>query len=116
MSVSTKSLTYYIHNTGEIVANLVGQPQESLASFAYIDGLFPAATFYVSGGVAHERQELPLIISGLNITGLPVNTKVTINGEPFMVNDGSVEIVRAGGAPVSVCVEHINYLKTEHTL
>lgn len=116
MNPVIKSLTYYNASTGEVVATVVGPVQESLAFLNYIEGIFPGDTFYVSGGVAMQRGEMSLSLSGLTITGIPSASKVTINGETFEVNDGSVEITRPGSMPVRVQVEHVNYLKKEYRL
>ena len=116
MNPVIKSLTYYVPVTGEIVATVTGPLQESLAAFNHIEGIFRADTYYISGGVAKERREMLLTVNGLTITGIPIHSKVTINGESFEVDDGSVEITRPGSMPVHVQVDHINYLRKEYRL
>jgi hypothetical protein len=116
MSIKQKHLTYYTPVTGEIVATVSGESQPSLAHLNSIDGIHPADIYYISGGVAKERREMLLTVKGLTITGIPVHSKVTINGGSFEVDDGSVEITRPGSMPVLVQVEHINYLKKEYRL
>lgn len=116
MNKDTKHFTYYIPVTGEIVANVIGTLQPSLAAFNYIEGIYPAASFYISDGVAKERREMLTKVNGLTITGIPVNSTVTINGEPFVVTDGSVDIIRPGSLQLLISIEHINYIKKEYVL
>lgn len=114
--MNIQNLTYYTPGTGEIVATVVGESQPSLAHLDFIEGIYPAAVYYISAGAPKERRKMLLSIEGLTITGIPNHAAATINGESYVVDDGSLEITRLGLFPVRVTLAHMNYIKEELVL
>lgn len=112
-----REVTYFKIATGEIIACLLGNDYEVEANLPeggdYIEGTYPPSKYYIANGNAVERQQMEIIISGNLISGLPIPCTARIEGVPYEVADGELELNANLPGPYRVRLSAVGYLDKE---
>lgn len=80
-----------IRVTGIVPSHMVTN-QTPPAGGSVVTGLANMDTDYITGGAIAPRPANPAILNGTVLTGLPNPSTVTINGTPYTVTDGELDM------------------------
>lgn len=112
-----REVSYFNPSTGEIVGCVTGQDYEVEANLPdgcdYIEGIFPPTKYYVKDGAAVALQELSVTVTGNVVSGLPVPCVVRIEGVPYEITDGELELNANLPGPYRILISAPCYLLTE---
>lgn len=116
-----KDITIYDVKTGKIKGFISGyykNIEESIKVFnyTYIDGIYSEHEYYVVGGKPVKRKENPSILTGLNLTKVPVPSKIYINNVEYESNEDKVELSFNHPGTYKIRIESWPYLDKEFTI
>lgn len=105
----TKRYLGYSKLTGEVLGakDRFESPVET-DEVGYIESQEPTSS-YVENGTVHPKQPFP-VTPGMTMAGVPVGTQAEIEGTPYVVDDGVIELDTNAGMPIAVRLRHPRYL------
>jgi hypothetical protein len=114
------SITIYDPSTGAILRVVTG-PEDCLAinvfpGEVFIEGRCDGQTQYVANGTAADKQPMTPVVTGSTITNLPIPCTARIEGVPYEIADGVLELDADMPGPYEITLEAVPYLTCKVTI
>lgn len=109
--------TLYEAATGRIT-RMMAVPDHDLAANLsldeqYICGWYSNLTHFVKDGVAVEKQQMLVSVSGHTISNLPIPCNANIEGIDYTITDGELTLAAAMPGPYTVRLSAVPYLSED---
>lgn len=112
--------TLYNATTGAITSRIFVSEQDLNINIPegqqYIPGYYDALEYYISNGVPLKKQKMNVTISGNTISGLPIPSVATIEGQSYTITDGVMILDTTMPGPYKVHLSSVPYLDYEVTI
>lgn len=108
-------MTYIIYNSVGEILRAVTCPVNMIdiqlsTDESYIEGTCNDVTQYVLNNVLTDKPSMDTILTDNIITGLPVPSTVSVDGQVFSVSDGVLEFTIDQVGTYEIICEAVNYL------